>query len=169
MARPSGSTYAYHLDGGDVSCAHTAADSSPLNLIGMPYYNESLLSNFPPSTYAPASSPFFNPPEPIPSSVLASMRMVDFVGYAAVPKELKGARNVVNARPGAGKLATGKGRAARRESEPHFRSAKEKLSRKARAALEEEDGELAPGKIPKYYRKVEIKYSKFGIEDFDFE
>lgn len=22
--------------------------------------------------------------------------------------------------------------------------------------------------MPKYYRKVEIKYSRFGIEDFDF-
>lgn len=23
-------------------------------------------------------------------------------------------------------------------------------------------------KMPKYYRRVEIKYSRFGIEDFDF-
>ncbi|KAG0195882.1 poly(A)-specific ribonuclease, partial [Mortierella sp. NVP41] len=30
------------------------------------------------------------------------------------------------------------------------------------------DVDLATGVIPKYYKRVEIKYSKFGVEDFDF-
>ncbi|KAK8846644.1 PAB-dependent poly(A)-specific ribonuclease subunit PAN2 [Kwoniella newhampshirensis] len=144
-------------------------DTTPLNLIGMPYYNEPLLSNFPPNTYATPTSPFYNPPAPIPSSVLSTVKMVDFVGYATNPKELRGKRYVLTARPGAGKKTTGgKGvGGARRDSEPRFRSEKDK---KARADEQAELDEVTPdGEIPKYYRKVEIKYSKFGIEDFDFE
>lgn len=33
-------------------------------------------------------------------------------------------------------------------------------------AEEEEDG--ANAQMPNHYRKVEIKYSRFGVEDFDF-
>ena len=106
----------------------------------MPYYSEPLLSNFAPADYAPASSPFYNPPEPIPSSVLASMRMVDFVGYATMPKELRGKRYTVHARPGAGKRVLGKGDAAsRRNSGPRFRSDKDRKSRQSLSMdLEEE-------------------------------
>ncbi|KAK4684555.1 PAB-dependent poly(A)-specific ribonuclease subunit 2, partial [Tremellales sp. Uapishka_1] len=125
---------------------------SPLNLIGMPYYTDPLLSNFPTSCYAPVTSPFFNPPEPLPLSVLSTVRMVDFIGYATMPKELKGRRNLVTARPGAGKLATGKG-LVRKDGEPRFRSE----AQKQKQALAQEEEE-----------KYEIKYSKFGIEDFDF-
>jgi len=133
----------------------------------MPYYNEPLLSNFPPSDYAPVTSPFFNPPEPIPPSILTSMKTVDFVGYATMPRELRGKRYVVSARPGAGKRATSRGLAGlRRDSAPRFRSEKDRRQ-KSISSLEIEE-ETPVGEIPKFYRKVEIKYSKFGIEDFDF-
>ncbi|WWD21952.1 PAB-dependent poly(A)-specific ribonuclease subunit PAN2 [Kwoniella shandongensis] len=145
-------------------------DTTPLNLIGMPYYNEPLLSNFSPETYATSTSPFYNPPATIPNSVLSTVKMVDFVGYATNPKELRGKRYVLTARPGAGKKTTGGNGVGggRRDSEPRFRSEKDKKS--ARAEEQADLEEVTPdGEIPKYYRKVEIKYSKFGIEDFDFE
>jgi PAB-dependent poly(A)-specific ribonuclease subunit 2 len=103
----------------------------PLNVIGMPYYTEPLLSNIPTADYAPISSPFFNPPEPIAPSVLNSIKIVDFVGYATTPRELRGKRYVVSARAGAGKRATsGKGSlGGRRESAPRFRSEKDRKGR----------------------------------------
>lgn len=114
----------------------------PLNLIGMPHYTEPLLSNFPESDYAPVTSPLFNPPEPIPNSVLNTMKMVDFVGYATTPRELRGKRYVVTARPGAGKYATGKGYTYRRESAPKFRSEKDRKGRQSISG--EQDEEVRP-------------------------
>ncbi|ORY23812.1 ubiquitin carboxyl-terminal hydrolase-domain-containing protein [Naematelia encephala] len=143
------------------------SDETPLNLIGMPYYDEPLLSNFPPADYAPITSPFFNPPEPIPPSVLSTMKMVDFVGYASNPKELRGKRYVVTARPGAGKRATGKA-VGRRDSAPRFRSEKDRKAQQS-VSLDIDEETVPYGQMPKFYRKVEIKYSKFGVEDFDFD
>jgi PAB-dependent poly(A)-specific ribonuclease subunit 2 len=36
------------------------------------------------------------------------------------------------------------------------------------AKLEQQEEEKADAQMPKHYRKVEIKYSRFGVEDFDF-
>ncbi|WVQ76650.1 PAB-dependent poly(A)-specific ribonuclease subunit PAN2 [Cryptococcus sp. DSM 104548] len=142
--------------------------NTPLNVVGMPYYTEPLLSNFPPACYATSTSPLYNPPPTIPSSVLSTMKMVDFVGYAPNPKELRGKRYVLRATPGAENRAKGRGRGGhRRDSEPRFRSEKDKNGKPN--LKEDEDGPAGDGEIPKYYRKVEIKYSKFGVEDFDFE
>lgn len=95
----------------------------------MPYYTDPLLSNFPPSDYAPVTSPFFNPPEPIPPVVLNTMKTVDFVGYATNPRELRGKRYVISARPGAGRRATGQALSSRRDSAPRFRSEKDRKAR----------------------------------------
>lgn len=142
-------------------------DNTPLNLVGVPHYEDPLLSNFSPADYATVYSPFFNPPEPISQSVLATLNYQDFVGYGQLPKEFKGKRNVVTARPGAGKQCLPRGAiGARRESEPRFRSEKDRVRRKP--SVNEIEEETPVGQIPKYYRKVNIKYSRFGVEDFDF-
>lgn len=103
----------------------------------MPNHREDqLLSNIPKEDYTDVTSPFFNPPEPIPNSVLSSMKMVDFIGYATMPRELRGHRNVVKAGPGAAKRMGGK--YARRESAPRFRSDKDRDRANAAAELEAE-------------------------------
>lgn len=62
----------------------------------MPYYTETLLSG---STKLLYGSPYRPPPAKIPEQVLKTMRMVDFVGYAALPPELRGKRNVAPKEP----------------------------------------------------------------------
>lgn len=106
----------------------------------MPVHREEqLLSNFAKEDMVTVTSPFFNPPDPkpIPVSVLSSMKMVDFVGYASLPKELRGQRNLVKAGPGAAKRMGGK--YARRESAPRFRSDKDRDKADIAAEMEEVD------------------------------
>lgn len=59
---------------------------SPLSLVGMPYYKTQLLSFWPKKLLFKIG----RPAPKIPTEVLASMKMVDFVGSAAKPTELKG-------------------------------------------------------------------------------
>jgi hypothetical protein len=139
------------LDGSDVSscialsCGIANIPVSPLNIVGMPYYDTPLLSNFSLAEYATASSPIFHPPPKIPASILSSMRVFSGVGYAVLPKEMQGKRNVVCRESKAnllvdrrgkfvrgdvdgdgGKFAVGSGR---RESGPRFRSEKSRAGK----------------------------------------
>ncbi|EMD34423.1 hypothetical protein CERSUDRAFT_117294 [Gelatoporia subvermispora B] len=123
-------------------------DSTPLNTIGMPFYDELLLSSW---TSDFVTTPLHFPPPPkIPQQVLDTMKINDNIAYAALPKELRGRRNVVIAAP--------------RKSEGRFRSGRSRRSSEPETPSEE----LSADMIPKAYRKVEIEYSKFGVEDFDF-
>ncbi|KAF9821597.1 hypothetical protein IEO21_00443 [Rhodonia placenta] len=110
-------------------------DSTPLNMIGMPHFNEPLLSAW--TTNFLVQGMHFPPPAKIPQQILSSLKYNDNVGYAALPKELRGRRNLAITAP--------------KKSGARFRS-----------------GKAHQGAIPKSYRKVEIEYSKFGVEDFDF-
>ena len=97
--------------------------------------------------------------------------MIDFVGYAPNPKNLK--RNQILS------MSYHQG-----PSTPKFRSQldREKVFGKQESKKKElgvgflrdsdcshfQNQQDIHSLIPKYYMKVDIKYSKFGVEDFDF-
>ncbi|KAF5372867.1 hypothetical protein D9758_001617 [Tetrapyrgos nigripes] len=124
-------------------------DSTPLNTIGLPHYKTPLLSAWTPQFAM--SSVYYPPPQKIPAQVLNTMKSNDNVAYAPLPKELKGKRNMVvlGSRKGNPRFRSGKGRGNENEPDtPVF--------------------DLTGEEVPKMYRQVEIEYSKFGVEDFDF-
>ncbi|KAI0094078.1 PAB-dependent poly-A-specific ribonuclease subunit PAN2 [Irpex rosettiformis] len=122
-------------------------DSTPLNSIGMPYYDNILLSSW--TSKFMSSNTLYPPPPKIPQQILTTMKVNDNVAYAPLPKELRGRRNVAHSAP--------------KRSTARFRS-----GRFVREEPETPTYEYDPDAIPKIYRKIEIEYSKFGVEDFDF-
>ncbi|KAA1471282.1 PAB-dependent poly-A-specific ribonuclease subunit PAN2 [Dentipellis sp. KUC8613] len=121
-------------------------DRTPLSSIGLPYYSSMLLSSWTPQ-FEP--SPLYsNVPAKIPPQVLSTMKYNDNIAYATLPRELKGRRNMVTTLP--------------RKDQGRFRSGR------FRQPDESMDTTFEPNEVPPRYRQVEIEYSKFGVEDFDF-
>ncbi|KAG9653830.1 hypothetical protein KCU64_g7625, partial [Aureobasidium melanogenum] len=139
----------------------------PLNLIGVPYYREVLLSAWPSHLISEVGAP----PSKIDASILASLKRSDIGGYAPFPRKTR-------------RYQFEDTRAVQRAHDtlaaPRFLSERQKDdsqghegSRRMSDALEAL-GDLALGgatrrDVPVMYRNVEIKYSKFGVDDFDFE
>ncbi|KAG6850532.1 hypothetical protein H0H93_012148 [Arthromyces matolae] len=122
-------------------------DSTPLNVVGLPHYDAQLLSAWTPLFEPPGA--LYPPPPKIPAQVLSAMKKKDDVGYASLPRELKGRRNMVSI-----------------DSQSHngrFRSAKP-----TKVELSTKVYNYTDNEVPQMYRQVEIEYSKFGVEDFDF-
>ncbi|CAG8616504.1 10808_t:CDS:10, partial [Acaulospora morrowiae] len=136
-------------------------ENDSLSLVGMPYYREPLLSVWPSSMVFEVG----NPSPKIDPEILSSMKMIDFVGYAPNPGYQR--RNQVFRWS----------RKERKSGAPKFVSEKErelqsgKGSKQEPLSLSEGEAELdaTSTRMPKYYRRVEIKYSRFGVDDFDFE
>lgn len=63
----------------------------------MPYYNSPLLSSWSPQFMT--SSLHYPPPPKIPLQILNSVKTNDNIAYAALPKELRGRRNVISVAP----------------------------------------------------------------------
>ncbi|KAJ2956748.1 hypothetical protein NQZ79_g7424 [Umbelopsis isabellina] len=136
---------------------------SPLSLIGMPHYTEPLLSNWPSNL----SFEVGHPPPQIEEEVLRNMKTIDFVGYAPNPGTRR--RNQVV-----------RGNANKAMNAPKFRS--QQALELLRGGVVDDgdvplDGKEAKRKLsidptglkmPSSYGRVEIQYSKFGVEDFDF-
>ncbi|KAF2635376.1 hypothetical protein P280DRAFT_411570 [Massarina eburnea CBS 473.64] len=139
---------------------------TPLNTIGMPFYKEHLLSGWPSHMVFEVGAP----PPKIDSSVLNTMTRTELGFFAKNPRTKR--RYQVEAKRQVD-------RASDSLTAPKF------LSEKARAAhsLSESDAptvetmealtdmhldHVTRKDVPAMYGNVEIKYSKFGVDDFDF-
>ena len=141
---------------------------SPLSAIGMPYYSDPLLSTWPPTLFHHVG----RPPPIIPPEVLAKVKYVDFVGYSSNPDPLIFRRNRTHV------ISTRVRERRDHQDVPKFVSEQERERLYGgRKKKEESKGKMNRGgsgskshrdSVPKFYRRVEIKYSKFGVEDFDF-
>ena len=137
----------------------------PLSSIGMPYYREQLLSAWPSHLIFEVGAP----PAKLDQQFLSSLKATEWGGYGRNTRSLK--RNQVeNTRKTEKPAAT--------LQAPKF------LSEKARESatdtnLERRISDVADAigatelsslkaEVPAMYRNVEIKYSKFGVDDFDF-
>ncbi|KAI6038459.1 ubiquitin carboxyl-terminal hydrolase-domain-containing protein [Pisolithus marmoratus] len=127
----------------------TWTDSTPLNSIGMPHYNTLLLSSWTPHFISHGLH--YPPPPKIPPQILNTMKINENIAYAALPKELRGRRNRVQV--------------SNTRDQGRFRSGK---NRRDDVDLENLSIDDNVEEVPRIYRKVEIEYSKFGVEDFDF-
>ncbi|KAI8846356.1 ubiquitin carboxyl-terminal hydrolase-domain-containing protein [Chytridium lagenaria] len=143
-------------------------EATPLSTVGMPYFDRPLLSVWPAYMLQAQSKP----PPRIPADIASQVKLIDFVGYAQNPGTFR--RN---------QAFTPAQKLSKSVNEPKFRSEQERESLTARNRSQSgNDSDLAVqpdssdaqsmtsgfNSVPKYYRRVEIKYSKFGIEDFDF-
>ncbi|KAK9248628.1 ubiquitin carboxyl-terminal hydrolase-domain-containing protein [Lipomyces tetrasporus] len=135
----------------DTTPSMKATDDVPLSTVGMPYYREKLLSAWPPDIVFNVA----RRSEPIDPEILSTMKTVDFVGYAPFPKRLR--RYVTESLPYSNYTKA-------ESKTPMFRSEQDKLLAQNGMAQTME----ATTDSVESFKKVEIKYSKFGVEDFDF-
>lgn len=138
---------------------------SPLSTIGMPYYREQLLSAWPSHMVFEVGAP----PAKIDPQFLSTLTVTEGGSYGRNPKTTK--RNQVeNTR------TTEKSSASLQA--PKFLSEKAREATKP-ASLDRRISDVADAlsateisslkaEVPVMYRNVEIKYSKFGVDDFDF-
>nr|DBA32901.1 TPA: hypothetical protein GDO54_000653 [Pyxicephalus adspersus] len=116
-------------------------DLLPLSLIPVPLANEALLSDWPAAncTPAPRRAP------PVDPEILRTMKQVGFIGYSPNPRTRLRNQVPYQLENDFDNFSQVPESPIGREEEPHLYM------------------------VPKKYRKVTIKYSKLGLEDFDFK
>jgi PAB-dependent poly(A)-specific ribonuclease subunit 2 len=127
---------------------------APLSSVGLPYYSSQLLSVWP----SHMTFEVGQQPQRLDEKVLKTMTKQDWYLYGRWNS--------------AGRRRYQVDKPERAEELPRFRSQVEK---ERALAGEEDDYEKVVGRfeggeggVPNYYKEVEIKYSKFGVDDFDF-
>lgn len=150
----------------DVSARPPQVDwssESPLNMVGMPYYHERLFSAWPSHLLFEVGSP----PAPLDQSMLPYLRPAEMGHHAPNPRktrryQIENTRALTTAEPAliAPKFLSEKARDYSK-SDGLVGDAAEALAG-AKINGESDDDPLLK------YSNVEIKYSRFGVDDFDF-
>ncbi|GJN82195.1 PAB-dependent poly(A)-specific ribonuclease subunit PAN2 [Purpureocillium lilacinum] len=140
---------------------------TPLNSVGLPYYRDVLASAWP-----EAISDIGAPPARLDPQFVNSLKPTDFGLYGRNTRSAR--RNQAEDTRNANQSANSGLKA------PKFLSEKARESAKSDTKASEEKAEDLTGplggseieskrsEVPMMYRNVEIKYSKFGVDDFDF-
>ncbi|POR34438.1 PAB-dependent poly(A)-specific ribonuclease subunit PAN2 [Tolypocladium paradoxum] len=139
----------------------------PLNSIGLPYYREVLASAWP-----DVVSDVGAPPARFDAQFISGLKPTDFGLYGRNTRGLRrnqaeDTRNVnksANAGLKAPKFLSEKAR----ESAKHDTKSPDDTADEPSSPLTEAEVESWKSEVPVMYRSVEIKYSKFGVDDFDF-
>lgn len=142
-----------HTPQDNLSAIDIKDSETPLSEVGMPYYSTELLSAWPSHMIFDVG----HPPQRIDEKTLKGMTKQDWYLYGRWNQN--------------GRRRYQIDKSERVEELPRFRSQVEKERALAgEETLEKVVGRFEGGEggVPNYYKEVEIKYSKFGVEDFDF-
>ncbi|KAH8816153.1 PAB-dependent poly(A)-specific ribonuclease subunit PAN2 [Xylogone sp. PMI_703] len=138
---------------------------TPLNSIGMPYYREALLSAWPSHMISEVGAP----PAKLDSQFMSTLKNTDWGGYGRNPRTTR--RNQIeNTRvieKTSGSIQAPKFLSEKAREAVNDTSAERRMSDVSDAISSFELSSLKAD-VPAMYRNVEIKYSKFGVDDFDF-
>jgi len=152
-----------------VSTGHTDwSCQTPLNSIGMPYYREALLSGWPNSLLHQLGAP----PPKVEPAILATFRNTEHGMVGKNPRKtrryqaedtraLRKSQDTIVAP----KFLSEKPRDGNQDLHEVGRCLSEEVSQTLNGLVLNED---ARTDTLAFYRPVEIKYSKFGVDDFDF-
>lgn len=141
--------------------------SRPLSSIGMPHYREKLLSAWPDDqTYEVGRVP-----AKIDPAVMKSMLPAPIGHCATNPrKKLRNEAEMTSLLPSnETKMVAPKFLSQKALDAEKGDSQKRKVSETVEALVDAALASSTKAEVPVMYRNVEIKYSKFGVDDFDFQ
>lgn len=138
----------------------------PLNTVGLPYYRDVLASSWPDLV-----SDVGAPPPKLDQQFLSTLKATNFGLYGRNTRGLR--RNQIEDTRNLTKSVNAGLKAPKFLSEKARESAKSDNAGDDRAdefnsSLTETEIESKKSEVPAMYGNVEIKYSKFGVDDFDF-
>lgn len=140
-------------------------DSAPLSTIGMPYYREQLLSAWPTHLVSDIGAP----PEKIDPKFMSTLSTIEYGLYGRNTRGTKRnqASNTRLSDKSSGSMQAPKFLSERARESQGSGGLDRRISDVADTLGTAEISSLK-AEVPFMYRNVEIKYSKFGIDDFDF-